>query len=194
MRWASDSPGPGVSAHTVVLAAEGVVARDFVETLVLPDGRTALVQGDASGHGVEAGLLAVQAKSGVVALRLGRSPEVAAAAAWSALAREDERFTTLVVVLVDPRRRRITWLNAGHEIALLRRADGSVQPPAATGPVIGSFLTDPEHAWGTRETAFEPAADLPRSVRPGRRWTASVTGGLLSSWHSWRNNRAGTAS
>ncbi|MFJ6518637.1 SpoIIE family protein phosphatase [Streptomyces filamentosus] len=42
------------------------------------------------------------------------------------LAAEDERLTTLVVAALAPRPSRLTWLSAGHEVALLRRADGTV--------------------------------------------------------------------
>ncbi|RKE05180.1 stage II sporulation protein E [Streptomyces sp. TLI_171] len=154
---AQDRPGPGVCAYGAVLAAEGVIAGDYIETLALPDGRTALLQGDVAGHGVRAGLLAAQAKSAVVAaLRLGRPPGVAAAAAWSVLAQEEERFTTLVIAILDPIEQRVVWLNAGHEVVLVREAGGRVQALETTGPVIGSFVTDPEHEWQVRERAFGP--------------------------------------
>ncbi|QKW18527.1 serine/threonine-protein phosphatase [Kitasatospora sp. NA04385] len=152
-----DRPNPGVTARTAGLAAEGVVAGDFVEVLPLPDGRTALLQGDVSGHGIHAGLLAAQVKSAAVAaLRLGRPPTAAAEAAWSVLTHEDERFTTLAVAVLDPAAHRLTWLNAGHEIVLLRRADHTVHALEPTGPVVGSFLPDPERAWHTRTAPFAP--------------------------------------
>ncbi|MEU8762691.1 SpoIIE family protein phosphatase [Streptomyces sp. NPDC048659] len=94
----------------------------------LPDGTTVLIQGDVAGHGTHAGLLALQIKSAVVAvLRLDPDPRAAAAAAWAIVAPEDERFTTLVISVLAPRGERLAWLNAGHEIVLLRRADGTVE-------------------------------------------------------------------
>ncbi|MEU8529288.1 PP2C family protein-serine/threonine phosphatase [Streptomyces sp. NPDC048629] len=154
---AQHSPGPDVDAHGEMTAAEGVIAGDFFDTLALDDGSTALVQGDVAGHGVAAGLLAVQTKSAVLsALRLSLDPRIAAAAAWSMLAAEDERFTTLVIAVLDPRRRTLRWLNAGHEIARLRRADGTVEPLAPTGPVIGPFVLVPDGTWSVTTTTLSP--------------------------------------
>ncbi|MDX2297480.1 MULTISPECIES: PP2C family protein-serine/threonine phosphatase [Streptomyces] len=154
---AQHSPGPGVDAHGELMAAEGLIAGDFFDTLALSDGTTALIQGDVAGHGVEAGLLAVQTKSAVLsALRLSLDPRVAAAAAWSMLSTEDERFTTLVITVLDPGRGRLRWLNAGHEFARVRRADGSVEELPPTGPVIGSFVTVPEDTWEVVTTTLSP--------------------------------------
>ncbi|MEV7280832.1 PP2C family protein-serine/threonine phosphatase [Streptomyces sp. NPDC093111] len=137
--------------------AEGVIAGDFLDVLPLPDGTTVLLQGDVAGHGTDAGLLAVQIKSAVVAvLRLDPDPRAAAAAAWAVVAPEDERFTTLVIAVLDPRGRRLAWLNAGHEIVLLRRADGTVDELGTTGPVVGPFITDPDGMWDVHDCSLAP--------------------------------------
>ncbi|MGW6918770.1 PP2C family protein-serine/threonine phosphatase [Kitasatospora sp. NPDC054939] len=152
---AHNRPGPGVLAHGHAVPAEGVIAGDFHDTLALPDGRTALLQGDVSGHGTAAGLLAVQIKSAVVAaLRLGHGPRAAAEAAWSALAPEDERFATLVIAVLDPVTRRLSWLNAGHEEPFLRRGDGRIERLAPTGPLLSSVVTDPTGAWDVEHTGL----------------------------------------
>ncbi|MEU2297861.1 PP2C family protein-serine/threonine phosphatase [Streptomyces antibioticus] len=154
---AQHSPGSGVAVHGSIHTAEGVIAGDFLGTLALPDGTTVLLQGDVAGHGTDAGLLAVQIKSAVLAvLRLDPDPRTAAAAAWTVIEPEDERFTTLVVAVLDPGTGRLAWLNAGHEIALLRRADGTVEELGPTGPVIGPFIADPDGMWEVRYCPLDP--------------------------------------
>lgn len=151
----TEQPGPGVRSHGDTVAAEGLIAGDFLDTVALPGGATALLQGDIAGHGVQAGLLAAQVKyAALAALRLGRGPEAAVQAAWSALAHEDERFATLAVVVVDPAAGALHWLNAGHEEPFLRRATGEVERLAATGPLVGSLITEPDSSWSVRSTAF----------------------------------------
>jgi hypothetical protein len=152
----TERPGPGVRSHGDTVAAEGLIAGDFLDTVALPGGATALLQGDIAGHGVQAGLLAAQVKcAALAALRLGRGPEAAVQAAWSALAHEDERFATLAVVVLDPVAGALHWLNAGHEEPFLRRAaTGEVERLAATGPLVGSLITEPDGSWSVRSTAF----------------------------------------
>ncbi|MER6678033.1 PP2C family protein-serine/threonine phosphatase [Streptomyces sp. NPDC000983] len=151
------APGPGVRAHGRVQSAEGVIAGDFLDTLALPGGLTVLLQGDVAGHGTDAGLLAVRVKSAVAAaLHLAPDARTAAAAAWTVIAPEDERFTTLVIAVLDPARHRLSWLSAGHEIALLRHADGTVEELEPTGPVIGPFLTSPDDVWDVRQRPLAP--------------------------------------
>ncbi|WAZ26733.1 serine/threonine-protein phosphatase [Streptomyces cinnabarinus] len=154
---AQHAPGPGVRAHGRVQSAEGVIAGDFLDTLALPGGITVLLQGDVAGHGTDAGLLAVRVKSAVVAaLHLTPEARTAAAAAWTVIAPEDERFTTLVIAVLDPARRCLSWLSAGHEIALLRHGDGTVEELEPTGPVIGPFLTTPKDVWDVRQSPLAP--------------------------------------
>ncbi|MFJ5707416.1 PP2C family protein-serine/threonine phosphatase [Streptomyces sp. NPDC093105] len=176
---AQHSPGPGVDAHGELMAAEGLIAGDFFDTLTLSDGTTALVQGDIAGHGVDAGLLAVQTKSAVLsALRLSLDPRTAAAAAWSMLSTEDERFTTLVIAVLDPGRGRLRWLNAGHEFARVRRADGTVEELSPTGPVIGSFVTAPEGTWEVVTTTLSPG-DLVLLATDGLTEARDADGAML---------------
>jgi len=150
-------PGPGVRAHGVLVAAEGLIAGDFLDIVELPDGATALVQGDISGHGVQAGLLATQAKSAVVsALRLGYGAQAAVHAAWTVLVDEDERFVTLAIVVLDPAGQAVHWVNAGHEEPFLRRAGGEVERLESTGPLVSPVITPAENSWALRRSRFHP--------------------------------------
>ncbi|MEU9336658.1 PP2C family protein-serine/threonine phosphatase [Streptomyces sp. NPDC048290] len=154
---ALEEPGPGVEVAGDVRAAEGLIAGDYLGTVPLPDGTTAVFLGDVCGHGVAAGLLAVRLKSVVaVGLRLGVDLESALHAAHHALAGEEERFTTLVVAVLDAGRSTVTWVNAGHEEPFLRRAGGTVERLAPTGPLVHPLLAAPRGTWRTRTTRLGP--------------------------------------
>lgn len=154
---ATGPPGPGVRAHAVIVAAEGIIAGDFVDILALPDGTTALVQGDISGHGVQAGLLGTQAKTAVLsALRLGHGPQAAVHAAWTVLNGQDERFLTLAITVLDPAAQTVSWVNAGHEEPFLRRARGTVERLAATGPLVNPVIDPAGSPWALQRARFGP--------------------------------------
>ncbi len=141
----------GTTVHADLIAAEGLLAGDFYDTLTLPDGTGALLLGDVAGHGVTPGLLAAQIKCAMLsALRLGAGPAQAVHAAWSTLGDEDERFATLAILTLDPGTGALEWVNAGHEPPLLLRADGTIEELAPTGPLVGSLIDDPVSAWTTR--------------------------------------------
>ncbi|QKW18039.1 serine/threonine-protein phosphatase [Kitasatospora sp. NA04385] len=125
--------------------------------LALPDGSTALLLGDVSGHGVEAALLAVQLKCALRgALRTTADPAVAVRAAWHTLDPADEHFSTLVLARLDPRTGRLGWLNAGHEQPFLRRADGTVERLAPTGPLLHPLIEPDAGTWTEHSTPFGP--------------------------------------
>lgn len=152
-----EEPGPGVVVAGDVRAAEGLIAGDYLATVPLADGTTAVLLGDVCGHGVAAGLLAVRLKSVVmVSLRLGAGLEASVRAAHHALAGEEERFTTLAIAVLDPERATVHWVNAGHEEPFLRRADGTVERLGTTGPIVHPFLAAPPVTWQTRTTRLGP--------------------------------------
>ncbi|MEV7211903.1 PP2C family protein-serine/threonine phosphatase [Kitasatospora cineracea] len=149
--------GSGVTAHGELVAAEGLLAGDYLGVLALSDGSTALLLGDVSGHGVEAALLAVQLKCALRgSLRTAADPVAAVRAAWHTLDPDDEHFSTLVLARLDPRTGRLGWLNAGHEQPFLRRADGTVERLAPTGPLLHPLIEPDADSWGERSTPFRP--------------------------------------
>ena len=154
---ASGSPGPRVAVAGALIAAEGIMAGDFIDTVALPDGSTVLVLGDVAGHGVGAGLLAVRLKCAVsAALSLDLGLRAAARAARQVLTDEDERFATLVLVRIDPVGGAVEWLNAGHVEPFLRRRGGRVVRLEATGPLVSSLIPDTADIWTTAGTGFAP--------------------------------------
>jgi hypothetical protein len=125
-------------AHAYRTANE--VGGDYYDFLVLPDGRLALVIGDASGHGMAAGLLMAIANATLhTALDLDPAPERVAAILNRALYRAGDRraFMTLFYGLLDPVGGRFDYVCAGHPFPLLRRASGEVVELGCGGLPLG---------------------------------------------------------
>jgi hypothetical protein len=122
-------PLPGWSiAHSYRTANE--VGGDYHCFFPLPDGRLALAIGDASGHGMAAGLLMAIANATLqTAVDIDPAPARAAALLNRVLCRTGDRraFMTLFYAVLDPATGRLDYVCAGHPFPLLRRADGAVE-------------------------------------------------------------------
>jgi len=105
------------------------IGGDYYDFLALEDGRLVVVMGDASGHGIAAGLLMAIANS---ALKLGfdadPDPAKAAGLVNRALCRTGGRraFMTLFCGVLEPESGRLQFVCAGHPFPFLRRANGGV--------------------------------------------------------------------
>ncbi len=114
-------------AHSYRTANE--VGGDYYDFPRLPDGRLALLMGDASGHGIAAGLLMAIANATLkTALDVDPEPARVAALLNSALYRTGDRraFMTLFYGLLEPDSGRMDFVCAGHPFPMLRRAAGGV--------------------------------------------------------------------
>ncbi len=119
---------PGYEVFDFYEAARHV-GGDFFGYVPLSDGRLAVVLADVSGKGVSAALL-MAALSADIRYCLASERDVAQAVArinesflrggW------DDRFATLLVVVLDPTSHRVTICNAGHLPAFVREASGRV--------------------------------------------------------------------
>jgi sigma-B regulation protein RsbU (phosphoserine phosphatase) len=138
-----DPVAPGLIVHGRLHPAEGVLAGDWWGTLTLPDGRTAVLLIDVSGHGALAGLVTLRLRTVMaVALRSGFDPATVLGRAATALADSaDGRFATALVVLIDPGNGTVTWANAGHPAGWLL-THGTVEdrvPLSPTGPLLSAL-------------------------------------------------------
>lgn len=119
---------PGYSfAHSYRTANE--VGGDYYDFQTLPDGRLAILMGDASGHGIAAGLLmAISNATLKTALDVDPEPVAVASLLNAALYRTGDRraFMTLFYGLLDPQSGGLTFVCAGHPFPLLRRAGGQI--------------------------------------------------------------------
>jgi len=158
---------PGLRAATAVHAAEGVLAGDVAHVLPLAPGRLALVVIDVSGHGAEAGLVAVRLKHLVsAALTLGHGPAVAMRAACDSFTDErtdyDERFATCLIVDVDAGSGQVCWANAGHPPALVVGVRGgrlAAEVDTELGPT-GPLLSSLGGSWQEQQASIEPGQVL----------------------------------
>jgi hypothetical protein len=126
----SSSPDlPGYSfAHSYRTANE--VGGDYYNFSPLPDGRMALMVGDASGHGIAAGLLMAIANATLkTAIEIDPTPARVAALLNSTLVRTGDRraFMTLFYSVLDPATGQLDFVCAGHPYPLLRRAGGGIE-------------------------------------------------------------------
>lgn len=104
---------------------------DYFDYVTLPGGRLGIALADVSGKGISAALL--MAKLSAEA-RYCLVSEPSPAAAINRLNkvfcenRWEDRFVTLVLGVLDPRRHEVTIVNAGHLLPLWRHATGKVEP------------------------------------------------------------------
>lgn len=135
----------------------GKVGGDFFD--FIQDGRDGLVisVGEVSGQGIAAAIL----MSGIQSLLRGLSSTpggdlVRVVRDLNRTVYEvspDSFFTTLFYARVDAASRQLQYVSAGHEPALLIRADGQTVQMESTGTVLG--LT-PRVSYSCRTMAFEP--------------------------------------
>jgi phosphoserine phosphatase RsbU/P len=106
---------------------------DYYDYVELPGGRLAVVVADVSGKGISASLLMAKlsaesrfclASEPEPAQAVGRLNRVFCDSAW------DDRFVTMVLVVLDPRRHEAAVVNAGHLPPLWRRGPSRVEPVA----------------------------------------------------------------
>ncbi|MDQ1429692.1 MAG: hypothetical protein QOF40_294 [Actinomycetota bacterium] len=147
----------GWTVAATLRAAEGVVAGDCYDVVVMKDGRLGLVVVDIAGHGATEGILALRAKEVLrAALTSGQTPGEAletTAAQLGDMGREV--FLTAFVAVIDTSDGRINYANAGHPPALIVTGDGAVEL-GPTGPLVG--LLSP--GWATAGAVVGPGHNL----------------------------------
>src|SRR5262249_55676387 len=114
-----DLPGYSV-AHSYRTANE--VGGDYYEIVRLPDGRVAMMVGDATGHGMAAGLVMAIANATLkTALDIDPDPRRVLALLNRTLCRTGSRrtFMTVFYALLDPQTGELTTISAGHPFPLL---------------------------------------------------------------------------
>jgi sigma-B regulation protein RsbU (phosphoserine phosphatase) len=124
---AIDLPGYSV-AHSYRTANE--VGGDYYEVVRLPDGRVAMMVGDATGHGMAAGLVMAIANATLkTALDIDPEPRRVLALLNRTLCRTGTKrtFMTVFYALLDPVSGELESISAGHPYPLLVRAGGGIE-------------------------------------------------------------------
>jgi len=116
------------------------IGGDYYDFVPLEDGRLAVVIGDASGHGIAAGLLMAIASSALkLALDVDPTPAEVAQFVNRALCRSGgtRAFMTMFFGLLDPATGRMEYVIAGHPYPMLRRVGGEVVELGQGGLPLG---------------------------------------------------------
>jgi serine phosphatase RsbU (regulator of sigma subunit) len=120
-------PGMQIAHRYLPAGQTSRIGGDWYDAIPLPDGKVALVVGDAMGHGTTAALVMGQLRTAVrILARLGLPPA-------DLLRHLDEiaqelttaQFATCIYALCDPAGERVTIARAGHVPPILAAADGS---------------------------------------------------------------------
>ncbi len=151
----TDMPTPDRWHVTAHFQSARQVAGDFYDVFELPNDKLAVVVGDVCDKGVGAALYmalfrtllrsraidAAQVIADDTTLAEG-SAVLKAAVSYTndyiAVTHGDANmFATVFFGIIDLRRGSIEYVNAGHDPALIRHADGDLDELAATGPALG---------------------------------------------------------
>jgi len=159
-----DLPEPeGWSIYGGNLPSRGV-SGDFYEVVEREsaEGRleVVLLIADVSGKGMAASLLTASLEALLAPhVEAGLPPEEIATRASHLLYRRTppEKYATVFLAALDPETGRVRYACAGHNPALLLRADGEVERLVATGPPLGLL---PLATYRPAETALEPGSVL----------------------------------
>ncbi len=176
-------PGFGV-AHSYRTANE--IGGDYYGFMPIADGRIAIAIGDASGHGMAAGLLMAIANATLEAtIDVDAQPQSVIEAVNRTLFRTgtNRAFLTLFYGLLDLQTGELEFANAGHCFPLLRREDGRVEEIGQGSLPLGLRATG---EWPTQTAALEPgdllvlySDGIPEAVANGQDFGFERLRGLL---------------
>ena len=125
-------------AHSYRTANE--VGGDYYDFSLLPDGRLVLMVGDASGHGMAAGLLMAIANATLkLAIDLDPSPSKVLELLNLTLCRTGDKraFMSIFYAILEPESGDLEYACAGHPFPLLRHSGGGVSELGEGGLPLG---------------------------------------------------------
>ncbi|PYT76870.1 MAG: serine/threonine protein phosphatase [Acidobacteria bacterium] len=144
--WLVPSQAPAVAGADIAFATrpQNSVAGDYYDAFY-PDpenrGRLVVVIADVAGKSVPAALLMATLQASLRTIA-GEGVPVAELTTRlnryaSAYSLDGRRFTTAVLAEYDPEARRLTYVNAGHNAPILRRANGTLETLETGGLPLG---------------------------------------------------------
>lgn len=133
-----DLAAPGLELAARFQPSRGV-GGDYYDLIPARHGCYWLVMADVSGKGIPAALIASHVQSFLWSRRLDRRPLDRIAAEGNELLHhftQGKKYATVVLAEWSPRRRTLTYVNAGHPPVLVRRGEGVLQL-GSTGAPLG---------------------------------------------------------
>ncbi len=154
---------PGYGFYAYYEAAYSV-GGDYYGFIDLPDGRLAISLGDVAGKGIPAALLMAHLSSDI---RLSAITATDPAMAVDLVKRSiiaaglDDKFITLLFMVLDTKKHTLSIGNAGHLPPLLRLSDGTVKSigEVETGLPLNVNL-DAEYKYQTCRISLEPGSTV----------------------------------
>lgn len=141
--------------------AARMVAGDFYDFFMLPDGRLAVVIADVCGKGISAAMFMAVVRTAVRNLALhGMPPGPLMQEANETLLEDNTRglYVTMIVAFFDPRTGRITYANGGHPRPYVLSRDGGFRRfGRSTGTIVGVLENE---SWEEDEEQLEPGEAL----------------------------------
>jgi PAS domain S-box-containing protein len=148
--------GPVRLSHLYRSATEAArVGGDFYDAFRVRDGRLVVLIGDVSGHGVEAARLAHLTKDVIrafagIALRPG---DVFSRTNRLLLEEHFGGFVSVFLGILDPDKKSLVYVSAGHPDAMLRRSTGEMVRLCGNSAPLG---VNPEAAWASSHVNTGP--------------------------------------
>ncbi|MFA7267348.1 MAG: SpoIIE family protein phosphatase [Candidatus Nanopelagicales bacterium] len=143
----------GLNIYGEMESSESEVAGDWWDAVALPDGRTAVIITDISGHGPQAGIAGLRLKLALIGmLEAGSSLVSAFDRGVKLFADTPSRFATAAAVAIDPRTHELEWVNAGHLPPLVISPNGVARELTITGPLLSALGGN----WTSSRTTVAP--------------------------------------
>jgi len=141
--WLMPSKAPDVPGVDIAFATRpaNTVAGDYYDAFFRPNGRLLIVVADVAGKSVPAALLTatLQASLRTLAALPGSLPQLVGQVNRYSCEQSlnGRRFTTAFVAELEPASGSLTYVNAGHNWPVLRRASGEIERLEAGGLPLG---------------------------------------------------------
>lgn len=132
-----ETPGLDVAARSRFCLE---VAGDYYDVLSLPGGRTMLAVGDVSGKGAGAALIMANLQASLrITATLGLEPAEIATQINNLIYTNTplEQYITFFLCVFDPKTRKLTYVNAGHNPTLVFGSNGRTRELDVGGMILG---------------------------------------------------------
>jgi len=122
--------------------AANKIGGDYFDYVALPDGRLAAIVADVSGHGIAAAMVMTKlaAEARFCLATISQPGEVVARLNNLLCANGvEDRFVTMVMLVLNPNSHELTVVNAGHSSPVVRNSEGNVEslPHDHAGLILG---------------------------------------------------------